>query len=605
MIAGPVNTARIQDRIARTKRWWPIRNFLLFIAAAFVTGPSISFSGEATATPKTRKSNATASNKNENATNDGREQANSTAFTEADKSDVNARNLSWATLNSDQIDRPTLAQMIKQGTISNLTSLRIRWLDLNDADIISLRSIENLKRLSIELPESKTKRPRLTDHSLDIITSLKHLEVLCIRGVDFDHESLAKLSKSKALAIIQLDQFDGRIANALKAMPGLTHLLLHNITVDEQNAEALSRLPQLTFLCLSESPIYDGAIRLIAQRMQLRELVANQSHLTSACLVHLSRMKSLTLVRVTPAPTELMPDQLEDLWDALPQLREFSNFFRPPDPNSKAGVEADFTWSAINELRVLPNDRKAAFANALNRPSTRRVQLQWPGVDSGDLAKLSKLSKLTHVEISQASGAAAGEAVQAVSVRVEGIRSLQALPSLRFLAVEGVPIDTDTCREISKLEHLKTLRLVLCDIDVSGLKELRHSKKLTGLSLRGNALHSADLRELSDLPALEILDVRNTAIDSGSMAAIASFKNISTLYADDTRVDDAGCLRLVNASKLWRLSIAGTRVTDKCLDHFCDMKSLKVLNVARTRITADGLARFRERRPDIVITHAD
>jgi Leucine-rich repeat (LRR) protein len=236
-------------------------------------------------------------------------------------------------------------------------------------------------------------------------------------------------------------------------------------------------------------------------------------------------------------------------------------------------------------------------------------------------------------------------AIESSPITVEDARSLESLPYLRTLALDGRTDDelprlygltrlkrlvlyaNAHCTEpglICLLEHLPELESLsivpdedhppLSDAGLAALARLprfrnlevyeydnvsdaglAHLKAMTGievLDLADEPITDAGLAHLSGLSTIRSLRVSNTPVTDAGLAHLRGLNRLEDLSLEKTRINDAGLVHL-KGLPLEGLSLAATDVTDAGMAELSGIKSLVRLRLYRTKVTDAGLARLR------------
>jgi hypothetical protein len=236
-------------------------------------------------------------------------------------------------------------------------------------------------------------------------------------------------------------------------------------------------------------------------------------------------------------------------------------------------------------------------------------------------------------------------AVESSPITVEDVRSLESLPYLRTLSLDGRTDDelpllygltrlkrlvlyaSAHCTEpglIGLWEHLPDLESlsIVPDVDHPPLSDaglaalarlprfrnqevyaydnvsdagLAHLKGMTGievLELADEPIADAGLAHLSGIRTIRILSVDNTPVTDAGLAHLRGLNRLEELSVEKTRITDAGLVHL-KGLPLEGLSLASTGVTDAGLAELSAIKSLVRLRLYRTKVTDAGLAHLR------------
>jgi Leucine-rich repeat (LRR) protein len=155
---------------------------------------------------------------------------------------------------------------------------------------------------------------------------------------------------------------------------------------------------------------------------------------------------------------------------------------------------------------------------------------------------------------------------------------------------------------LSHLTKLKQLRLGNTFFSAEGLKHVQPLANLESVDFTPmglNAETAKPLQAMTKLRSLEYFDV-----DDGIAATLSRIASLEHLNLWSGGVTDLGASHLAKLKKLKHLEIRGNKITDEGLLQLAHLSELKFLDIQdAARITANGLARFRELRPDVEIKH--
>jgi hypothetical protein len=98
------------------------------------------------------------------------------------------------------------------------------------------------------------------------------------------------------------------------------------------------------------------------------------------------------------------------------------------------------------------------------------------------------------------------------------------------------------------------------------------------------------------------LNLAGAGIDDAELAALGELPAVTHLRLARNSLTDAGLAALARAASLSVLNLYGNAgVSDAGLDALVDVATLREVFLWQTRVTAAGVARFKERRPDVVV----
>jgi hypothetical protein len=129
------------------------------------------------------------------------------------------------------------------------------------------------------------------------------------------------------------------------------------------------------------------------------------------------------------------------------------------------------------------------------------------------------------------------------------------------------------------------------------------SRLIVSVYSPGKPLESEQLAALlSAADGIGELDLRNAGIDDGDLAEFARFTQLTRLRLNGNQVSDRGVEIVARLPTLQYLNLyANEAVTDAALDALAGMPALEELYVWQTGVSAEGAARLRAQRPNLVI----
>lgn len=119
-------------------------------------------------------------------------------------------------------------------------------------------------------------------------------------------------------------------------------------------------------------------------------------------------------------------------------------------------------------------------------------------------------------------------------------------------------------------------------------------------SVASGQLSDDDLKRLAEFDTLQILQYGEQITDAG-LAHLAGMPNLKVIDGDSPKITDRGLRNLAGLTKLELLSLENAQVSDEGLKSLEALPSLKYLNLGWTQATADGVARLRQRLPQLKI----
>jgi hypothetical protein len=101
------------------------------------------------------------------------------------------------------------------------------------------------------------------------------------------------------------------------------------------------------------------------------------------------------------------------------------------------------------------------------------------------------------------------------------------------------------------------------------------------------------------------LNLQDASVEDSMAAELAKLPAVTRLRLSGNRLTDRGIAALVALPRLERLNVYGNAgITDASVDTLANAKSLRRVDVWQTGITDAGVARLRQRRPDVEVQGA-
>jgi len=189
---------------------------------------------------------------------------------------------------------------------------------LTDVGFAGLASLKSLKIININGTDSDPLS--VTGEGFRHLTKLSQLHELWVRKASVTDAGLANLSQLTSLRSLDLEQnkiTDGGLAH-LRGLVRLESLNLEKNSINGTGCKELAELGKLHWLMLDGDPVTDEGAEVIA-RLRVKELFLYGSKVTDSGAASLSKMKSLTLLRLTECP---ITDAAIKTLASLPNLEE-------------------------------------------------------------------------------------------------------------------------------------------------------------------------------------------------------------------------------------------------------------------------------------------
>jgi len=313
--------------------------------------------------------------------------------------------------------------------------------------------------------------------------------------------------------------------------------------------------------------------------------------------------------RIPTAEGDLLPTDLAQLPNG--PFHVISLDLTAPPNLTKSDVEL------IGQLRKLISLNLAAQPNLAKSDvemigQLRKLKVLNLGHTEVDDSSLPGISQLTELEYLDLMGIRVSDAGLAALV---GLRNLQAL-ILTFTAVGD-----DGMEAVAKLTNLRKLCLGETHVGNEGLAKLKSLQQLEHIEL-SPAITDQGLAHLSGLPCLTSIimkfpvvtdvgvanlrklpkldTVRVVAATDAELNRLKSLTNLKSLHFDLNQFTVSGLEPLHAFPKLEYLNLDNSVIVDDShLVALSKLKKLRQLSVDGTSVTPEGIAKFRELRPDV------
>ena len=431
------------------------------------------------------------------------------------------------------------SRIAELGQLEDIASLIIDVAKLTPA------GVGELKKLSVKL---NVQLMNANDEQLVSLEDWQGVRVLTIQGQSMTDAGLASIATLPNLTYIaisagnpgEVTQITDTGIAALKSCIKLTQLGIEGSPkVTGSGLGALAEVPKLHTVWLAQSGLDDQGLTQVAKLAQLKGLIIDGKHLTSAGYAALSRMTNLQ--RLTLSDGTTFDDRAAQCLAPLTKLRSLGLFdVRLTD----AGLAP---LAALTQLRTLDIWKGAA-----------------PYSDAGiaHLKGLTQLRRLLFSTITEVTDA--------------GLKNLAGLKQLRELQVPSKNITDDGLQALAGCTALTQLNFDESNVRGTGLVALK-AAKLTFLSLD------------------------QAQVDDQGIVQIATFGELSELSLNNTRVTNAGLPTVAKLGKLTTLNLMGTKVTADGLAALTSLKSLRMLSVQNTDVTKDAGEKLLKQMPTLTI----
>lgn len=121
---------------------------------------------------------------------------------------------------------------------------------------------------------------------------------------------------------------------------------------------------------------------------------------------------------------------------------------------------------------------------------------------------------------------------------------------------------------------------------------------LQKLALAKTSISDRDLRHAGNWTQLSELDLSGCSITDAGASALSACWRLENLWLDKTGVGDESMQTIAKMERLTVLSLRETKVTDAGLLSLHDLEHLGKLRLGGTQVTADAVAKFQRRHPE-------
>ncbi len=360
-------------------------------------------------------------------------------------------------------------------------------------------------------------------------------------------------------------------------------------------------------------------------------------------LSRLTRLRSLTLVRVEAGPDPLDPlrtmplehlvlrdlsrdselAQMLDLWPRTLTHVELSGDW--------AGHQAMLTLARAQSVQVLElrNTRVGNFSLNQIKPLVKLRDVTFEGGTFNDnsplyfrdlpverfsctcrrlgdvgLRSLRHSEGIVHLELRET--AVTGPGLEPITklahletlilldrdLETVGFGHLAMLSKLQHLELSG-PLEDPALEGLGTLTTLQTLRLGYPTLDDSVAPQLLPLTQLRRLDLGGTRVTDEGLAALAGLTELRALHLHHTRVTNRGLGHLTGLQHLEELTLHSTDVVDEGVVHLAKLQQLRSLRLDRTLITDTAIDTLLLLRSLQRLNLADTVVTAAGVDRLR------------
>ncbi len=182
-----------------------------------------------------------------------------------------------------------------------------------------------------------------------------------------------------------------------------------------------------------------------------------------------------------------------------------------------------------------------------------------------------------------------------------GLAKVAELTDLTGLTIDG-PAGHANLAALSPLKNLTNLRLATNDLTATGAKSLQALPKLSALTLEGPPMPEDAVIELGKLKGLKSLRIHVGPLTAAGVAALANLTDLEelALYRFDKGVN-AAVPHILKLTKLRALDLIFSDLNDASLKQFAALKELTELKIAFAKTTPEAQAALKKELPKLNI----
>lgn len=374
--------------------------------------------------------------------------------------------------------------------------------DIPSIRVVDFEHMDKLNNPHLASLEFNWKINKIIDSGtiiLRICDLYSHLKRLHLRGLQFESETVGKLTKLTDLKKLQLVNVG--LANAshvIGNMKNLTWLDILNVNLQDQEAVHLSEsLPNLSRLCLAENKLTDAGAIAIAKGM-----------------------KFLTTLNV--ADNDISSEGAIVIAQELLHLKNLN-------------------------LENNPIGDKGAIAIG------RHKKIEWLNLNNCEIRNggahgLRHLTQLHDLLLA------------CNHIQAYGARYISQLKSLTFLVLYGNNLSDSGVSDLARLPNLQAVSLGKNELRNEATLELAKLANLHDINLSHNKITDEGAIILARIPQLTVLVLSFNPIKNRGAEALAQSSAIS-LHLDHTEINDEGALTFRYNTKLEHLDLSNNAIS--------------------------------------------
>jgi len=449
-----------------------------------------------------------------------------------------------------------------------------------------------LSKMFIQSPDFSILSFSMNSNRISLVLSLCGISVFVLGCNDPDYDAIVLRNEIKQLRSDFTDYREGQEKKNIesKRQPTAEN---DSLAKNKQMGEMKSKISRLT-----------------EQVVQLTETVSKLSALQESGAVEslesagalLEKNESGAVVSVDLSQVRLGEFDLAVL-DDLSQLTELTLYgsevtaetfkqIGDLDTICKLNLEkTPFNLQAAKDIRGLKNLEElflfrsdvsdACCAELIKFSKLKQIRCGQTRIGDDGLVELAKLQTLEAIDLSDCN-----------RVSNAGLKSLSALPNLRFLKVFGKRIDDEGVQYVGQMSNMQVLGLNDTDVTDEGMKAIAGLNKLREIHLVRTQIGDGTMEVVSQLPQIRILKLRDTQISDKGIELIAGLENLAVLDLSETSspgVTDASAGDFARMKNLKDLNLWTTKVSDETVSKLVDNQKLVKLNLDNTAISDEAV----------------
>ena len=497
--------------------------------------------------------------------------------------------------------------------MTELRSLEFGESGVGDEGLAKLKTLDKLEQIALA--------PNITDRGLVHLTDFPNLAFVGVKAhqvTDVGVANLRKLPKLDSLLVVSATDAD---LERLKTLAHLKNLTLIGPQFSASSVETLQAFPQLEILNLNGSATNDSHLVALSKLKKLRQLFVDGTSVTPEGIAKFRELRPDVELRaggkMYPAvagPIDYEAERKAAEWaigrKVAFQISTAEGLVQPTDlaqlPNGPFHVH-------YLDLTAQPNLTKTDVEMIGQLRKLKTLNLRETQVDDSSLAGISQLTELENLDLLKTRVTDAGLAALAglrnlkrlelsfTAVTDDGIGSVAALTSLRVLGLGECQVGDEGLAKLKSLCHLEQIHLGGHVTD-QGLKHIADFPNLTSVAgLKSHHLTETGISHLQQLKKCTSMNV--VAATDEDLIRLKSLTNLKTVAFNLNQFTVSGLETLQAFPQLDFVSLNGcANIDDSHLVALSKLKTLRQLFVEGTSVTPEGIAKFRELRPDVELS---